>query len=125
MRSVIQRKSAPSAASINARNAKRPSATRQYKLRCQRLGDISCLVTGAPDGQDDLGLGGIRLDLLAQSLDERIDAAHGHVRLVLPDAVQQGFTAEDNARARQQHGEQLKFVRREVDVAATETHAAA
>src|SRR5687767_3891492 len=68
IRSVIQRKSAPSAASISARNAKSPRATRQYRLRYHRLGNIGCLVSGAPDGQDDLRLAGIGFHLLAEPL---------------------------------------------------------
>src|SRR5688500_18731499 len=124
IRSVIQRKSAPSAASINARNANRPRATRQYRLRCQRLG-IGSLISRAPHGENDFRLAGIRFHFFAQSLHQRVDAAHSHVCLILPDAVQQRFATEDNAGAREQHREQLEFVRREIDVAGADAHAPA
>src|SRR6185503_17168364 len=80
----IHRKSVPSAASIKATNAKRPSAIRQYRLFrhgtpntvARPSGDIGRFISGAPHGENHIGFGGVGLDLLAQSLDQRIDASH-------------------------------------------------
>src|SRR5262245_36725029 len=84
IRSVIQRKNSPCAASISARNATSPSAIRQYRLRYHTSSDIGRLVPAAPDGQDDRRIRGVLFDLLSQALHERVDAAHGDERRFLP-----------------------------------------
>src|SRR6266850_1232847 len=148
MRSLVQMKSAPCAMSISARNATRPIAMRQYRLRYQSwlsldslcslgtggaspldslrsLGmtrgtgvasDIGCLVARTPHGEDHGGIGGVLLDLLPQPLDQRVDAAHGDERLILPDPAEQRFAAEDDAGPGEQHVEEVKLVRRQLDV---------
>src|SRR6187401_1339386 len=103
MRSVIQRKTLPSAASMMARKAMSPNAMRQYRLRYQRGLDICRFIACPPHGQDDLRLCRIALDLLAHALDERIHAPHRHERLILPDFAEERCATEHDARARAQH----------------------
>src|SRR5262245_32340746 len=126
--SVIQRKSPASATSISARNATRPSAMRQYRLRYQdgeEPLDIGGFVPGTPDGQDHRGVSRIGFDLLAKPFDQRIDASHGDERLVLPHFAQKSFTAEDNAGVGDEHVEQLEFVERQVHVCGADSDPAA
>ena len=70
------------------------------------------------------GLRRILFDLLPQPLDQRVDAADGDKRLILPHAAEERFAAEDDARARQQHVEQLELVRRQLDVRLADADAA-
>src|SRR5687768_12062196 len=123
IRSVIQRNSAPCAASINARIAMSPRLIRQYRLRYQRRPgpreladavpsgddelDIGCLVAPAPDGENDRRLGGVGFNLLPQALDERVDAAGCDERFVFPHLVEQRIAAEHDAGMGQQDMEQL------------------
>src|SRR5205809_996461 len=136
MRSVVQRKSAASAVSISARNAIRPNAIRQYRLRYQRGppfsgdaprglagSDIGCFVSSTPDGQNRFGIARRPLDLLPQTLDQCIDAANRHERLVLPDAAEKRLPTEHDTRIRQQHVQQFELVEREIDVDAVDTDA--
>src|SRR5712691_2438276 len=100
-------KSAPCAPSISARNATRPTAMRQYRLRYQVVlapsrvegSDIGCLVARTPHGEDHFRLRRILFDLLPQPLDQRVHAADGDKRLVLPDTGQKRLAAEDDAGA--------------------------
>src|SRR5258707_4742348 len=122
MRSVIQRNSAPCAASMSARNAKRPSAMRQYRLWYQRGSDICRLVAGAPDGENHRRFRGVVFDLFPDALDQRVDAADGDERIVFPDLAEQRLAAEHNAGIGEQHVEQLELVRRELDMAVARLH---
>src|SRR4051812_8680521 len=72
IRSLVQMKSAPCATSMSARNATRPTAMRQYRLRYQvgRMLDIGGFVPGAPHGEDDRRLRRIGLDFLPEPLDQ-------------------------------------------------------
>src|SRR4051812_33399234 len=90
MRSLVQMNSAPCATSIRARNATRPTAMRQYRLRYQvgRMLDVGRFVAGAPYREDHRRLRRALLDLLAEPLDEGVDAAHGDEGLILPDSAQ-------------------------------------
>src|SRR3954470_3225020 len=135
MRSLVHRNSAASAVSISARNAMRPKAIRQYRLPYQRSSrfaagggagsDIGRFVAGTPDRQDRLRLARRAFDLLPQPLHQCIDAADGHERLILPDAAQEGLTAEHDTRIREEHVEQLELVEGEIDVNRADAHAAA
>ena len=61
MRSVIQRKSAPWAASIKAGMRKVPArCASKFRSHCSL--DISRLVAGPPHSQDHVGIGGLRFD---------------------------------------------------------------
>src|SRR5687767_15958645 len=101
-------------------NVNRPSPLRQYRLRYQRGLDISRLVSRAPHGEDDRRRRGVALDLLAEPLHQRIDAAYGYERLVLPDAAQQRIPAENDPGVREQHLQELELIRGEVDVPRSE-----
>src|SRR5215203_3004089 len=123
MRSVIQRKMPPSAASMMARKAMRPSAMRQYRLRYQRGLDICRFIACSPHGQNDLRLRGIALDLLAHPLDQRVHAPHRHEGLILPDLAEERFATEHDARSRNQHVEELELVERELHITRTDEDA--
>ena len=64
-----------------------------------------------------LRLRGIRFDLLAQALDQRVDAALGDVRVAAPHALDQRVAAEHDAAVAREHVEQVELVRGELDVA--------
>src|SRR5215470_765516 len=78
MRSLVQMKSAPWATSMRARNAMRPTAMRQKRLRYQLTdnarpeSDIRRLVPCAPYCEDHDRIGRVALDLLSQTLDQRV-----------------------------------------------------
>src|SRR6184192_2160382 len=93
---------------------------RQYRLRYQRRSGIGELVAGSPDGEDVARLGRIGFDLLAQPLDQRVDASLGDVRVPAPHALDQRVAAEDDAAAARQHVEQVELVRGEIDVGAVD-----
>src|SRR5689334_18004921 len=116
--SVIQRKSAPWATSIKARNAMSPSPMRQYRLRYQRglvpsaeglllsgvsdpgeveALDICGLVATTPDGEDHRRLRGVLFDLLPEPLDESVYAARGDEGFVLPDLAEQRVAREHDS----------------------------
>src|SRR4029453_14115251 len=116
---VTHSTSAPCAATINANDATTPMAMRQYKLRrimrrrsCGLRRSLARLVTGAPHGEDHLRVRPVVADLLAHALDQRVHAAVGDERLVLPDLAQQCLAAEDDARASEQHLQELELVGR-------------
>src|SRR5688500_12809114 len=87
--------------------------------------DVSALIAAAPDRENDFRIRRIRFDAAAQALHQRVDAAFGHECLVRPHPGQQRLAAEHNPGTRREQMEQSEFLRRQVDVLAADTHAAA
>src|SRR4051795_9886117 len=94
---VNQTNSAACARSSTASSATKPTPIRQYRLLYQLRSDIGEFVSRAPHGEDQPGFGRFVLELLAQAFHQRIDAAHGDVGVVAPDALHQRFAAEHDA----------------------------
>src|SRR5688572_18625135 len=88
IRPVIQRNTTPCIARRVASKVTNPNAILKYRLRYQMGSDIGELVPRAPDGEDQLRIPRVGFDLLANPLDERVDAAFGHVRVDAPDALE-------------------------------------
>src|SRR4051794_1120870 len=114
---VNQTNNAPCATSSTASSATKPTPIRQYRLRYQLRSDIGELVSRAPHGEDQARLGGFVLELLAQPLHQRIDAAHRDMRVVAPDALHERFAAEHDPAVAREQIKQIEFVRGEIDVA--------
>src|SRR6185503_12826364 len=76
--------------------------------RVQAILGIDKLIAGSPDRRNVARLRRVGLDLLAQPLDQRVDAALGDVRLAAPDALHQRVAAEDDAAVARQHVEQVE-----------------
>ena len=66
------------------------------------------------------GSAGSVFDLLAQPLDQRVDAALGDVRVAAPDPLHQRVAAEHDAAVAREHVEQVELVRGQLDVAIVE-----
>src|SRR6185503_4868159 len=118
VRPASQRNSAACARRRPVRQAKAPSAVRQYRLRYQTTSFIDALVAGAPDGQQVGGRRLIGLDLLAHPLDQRVHAAIGDEGVAFPDPRQQRLAAEDDTGVRREQVEQIEFVRCQLYLAA-------
>src|ERR687888_1244112 len=117
---VSQRNSAPCASSSTASSATKPTPMRQYRLLYQMRSDIGELVSRAPHGQDQAGLRGFVLELLAEALYERIDAAGRDVRVVAPHALHERLAAEHDPAIAREQIQQIELVRGEIDVAAVD-----
>src|SRR5688500_6645557 len=102
-RHLAQRASPPETAQSRSQSANRGFDTRQA-LPCQGLGlsakglGVGEFIAIAPHRQDQLRLGWIDFDLFAETLHERVDAAAGDERLLLPHASEQSLTRKDDAR---------------------------
>src|SRR2546421_11141755 len=117
---VSQRNSAPCATSSTASSATKPTPMRQYRLLYQLRSDIGEFVSRAPHGKDQSGLGRFVLELLAETLHQGVDAAHGDVRVVAPDALHERFAAEHDSPIARQQVQQIEFVRGEIDIASVD-----
>src|SRR5213595_2521795 len=71
------------------------------------------LVADAPDGLDEIGVGRVALDLVAQAVDVRVDGVLVAAVAVAPDLVEQLCAREDAPRAAREVDEQLELLGRE------------
>src|SRR5262245_35400079 len=110
---------------MRASNAKSPRAMGEYRLRDHSGLDIGGVVAGAPHRQDDIGIRRPALDLLAQALHQRVYAANGYERLILPDLAEKRFSTEHNARVTDEDVQQLELIEGQPHLAVANSHASA
>src|SRR5581483_8322573 len=79
-------------------------------------------ITGAPDGLEEDGLAGFRLDLLAQAPDVHVHGAWCDEPVSSPDLVQQAVAAENPPRVRGKEVKKLEFQRTQFNGTSANCH---